>query len=111
MTYKWYGKEIQFDMIWKGSNAMFQNMDGVKKLTDEDALADVPKYASVFMFKLDKAGNCYLGVPYDEKKLRVRHFTHIGWKTFSSEAERLNALENIRWMYRVIHEHPGNKYV
>lgn len=110
MTYKWNGREICFDMLWKGSNSMFHDMDETKALTDEDAMLGVPKYATVFMFKV-KNGDCILAVPYNEKKLWVKHFTHIGWKTFSSEKERLNALENIRWMYRVIPGHPGNEYV
>ena len=111
MIYKWNGKDISFTKIWKGSNSMFHDMDGIKEVTDEDSMADIPKYATVFMFKLDKHGLCYLGVPYDEKLLHARHFTHIGWKTFPSEEERLNALENVRWMYRVIPNHPGRLYV
>ena len=109
MKYKWHGKEISFNLIWKGSNAMFNDMDGVKALTDEDEMLGIPKYATVFMFKV-KDGYCYLGVPYDENYIRVNKFTHIGWKTFLSEEERNNAFENNKWMYRVWPGHPGNKY-
>jgi len=65
----------------------------------------------VFMFKVNKHGKCYLGVPYNKKQLHSRHFTHVGWKTFSSQEERLNALENVKWMYRVIPNHPGQIYI
>ena len=111
MTYKWHKKDISFTMIWKGSNSMFHDMDGIKELIDEDAMSCVPKHATVFMFKVDKRGWCYLGAPYDEKLFCVRRFTHIGWKKFLSEEERLNALENIKWMYRVIPNHPGQSYI
>lgn len=113
MTYEYNSKEITFNIVWKGSNSMFHDMDGVrevKEIDEEDASIIAPKSATVFMFKV-RDGICYLGVPYDKNRLRAKKFTHIGWKKFYSKEERDNAIENIKWMYRVIPGHPGNKYV